>query len=126
MYVTLTDYETMRAAIEEFASYLTANGVSEEGIFNSRLVTSELVSNVFQHGGGAALWQGDLYDGRIRILVKSSVYYRPPEKTSCSGVYEESGRGLFLVDSVSEQRVFTGDGAICVFLKAFAPSDDRL
>jgi len=60
----------------------------------------------------------ELDDGRIIIKVSSSNKYRPPEKSVCSGVYEESGRGLFIIDCISEERSFTCEGEIKVTIKA--------
>lgn len=117
MQFVLTSYEMLSRAMEEFSSFLRQNGVSEESVFNSKLVTSELVSNVFQHAGGTAILSGEIEADKIRIRVKSENGFRPPEKSCCSGVYAESGRGLYLVDTISEERSFS-NGAILVVIKA--------
>lgn len=113
----LKDYEMLKKAMNELCSFLESFNVSEESIFNSKLVTSELVSNVFQHAGEIAFLSGEIVDGKICIQVKSKNAYRPPEECVCSDVYAESGRGLYIVDRVSERRSFTRDGAICVVVK---------
>ena len=114
----LDNYEMLSRAMDEFCSFLEALNVSEESIFNSKLVTSELVSNVFQHSEGSAFLSGELEQDKICIRVKGTKDFRPPEKSTCSDVYAESGRGLYLVDSVSEERTYLGDGAIRVVIKA--------
>lgn len=117
MYVELKNYDMMENAIKRLCDFLQNNNVSEESIFNSRLVTSELVSNVFQHSDGTAFLSWDITDEKINIRVKSTSYYRPPEKSCCSDVYAEGGRGLYIVDCVSEKRTFSNGGEICVTLK---------
>ena len=56
----------------------------------------------------------------VRIAVKSANEYRPPENSTCSPLFEERGRGLFLVDAVSEKRYYNEDEGINVVIKITA------
>ncbi len=118
MYFELKNFDMLSAAMKEFCEYLKENGVSEDSIFNSKLVSSELINNIFQHSDGVAFFKSELEGERIIIKVRSNVEFIPPEKSCCSEVTAERGRGLYLVDCFSEERTRTGDGAICVVVKA--------
>ena len=48
------DLKEMSASLKAFAEALRGFGVAEEDIFASRLVSSELISNVIIHGGEGA------------------------------------------------------------------------
>ena len=98
------DLETMHGAIAEFCRFLETENVSQGSIFDCRLVASELLANVLQHAKAQAKLSGRIEDGRIYVTVYSSVAYTPPTQTVLTDVYAERGRGLFLVDSVCEER----------------------
>ena len=53
--------------------------------------------------------------GREYVLSSSPFY--PKEKQPCAEVYSEHGRGLFLVRSVCEERVFVDEDGIRVLIK---------
>lgn len=117
MYFELENYKMLEGALKEISAFLKSMGLSEDSVFDSKLVVTELVTNVFQHSTGAAYVEGELDGDTVKIKVRSSTSFVPPEKSLCSGVLEESGRGLFLIDSVSEERSCSPDGAVCVRLK---------
>lgn len=108
----------MERALKELEAFLTDCGLTDESVFDGKLVASELISNVFQHSSGSARLESEIAGEDVKIKVSSSKAFVPPEKSTCSGVYEESGRGLYIIDCISEKRFCTSDGGICVSIKA--------
>lgn len=117
MVFEINDYTTLRNAIDELCSFFESQNVSSERIFDGKLVMSELLGNVFRHSNGTARLHGCIRDGHIEISVFSSVPFKPPQNSRCPEVNAENGRGLFLVDSVCVERIYTPDGAILVKIK---------
>lgn len=113
----ISDFEMMEAALRSFEAFLLRQNVDEEAVFDSRLISCELLSNVLQHTKGRAFLRGNICGDYIEIEVNSTVRYRPPDKTVCSDVYADSGRGLYLVDCLSERRECTPSGGIKVYIK---------
>ena len=113
----IDDYNALHEALQSLSRALTEECVPEDTVFSSKLVASELVSNVLQHGGGHARFcvvrEGDM----IRMSVKSRLSFCPPEKSVCSEVDAERGRGLFLVDEYCETRTYSERDGICVVIK---------
>ncbi len=113
----IDDYNALHDALQKLCRALVAERVPDDAVFSSKLVASELVSNVLQHGGGharfAVVREGDM----IRMCVKSACSFCPPEKSVCSKVDSESGRGLFLVDEYCETRTYSEREGICVVIK---------
>lgn len=117
MILRIDDRNALKGAIEELTAYLRAASASEEGVFHSKLVVSELVGNVFRHSEGGACVTLERSEEFVRLTVRATKPFFPPEKSTLSDVYAESGRGLFLVDSVCEERTTTERGEICVTVK---------
>ena len=116
MYFEIGDYNALRKALQEMCVAF-GNEFSEETVFNSKLVATELLSNVLQHGGGRARFRVERAGNEIRICVQSDHPYRPPEKSSCADLYAECGRGLYLVDAYCERRTYSEKDGVTVFLK---------
>lgn len=117
MFFEVNDQKSLEAAMAALCQYLTERSVPHGSVFDSKLVVSELVGNVLRHSNGVATLRGGVKDGFVELKVHSTVHFRPPEKSSCSDVYAESGRGLFIVDNVCAERIFTEDGGIEVRIK---------
>ena len=117
MVFEVVDITVLQTEAERFCRFLTERSVSKESVFNSRLVFNELVGNVLKHARGIATVHSEVKDGFVEVRVYSNKRYIPPKTSSLVGVMEEHGRGLFLVDSVCEERTFTQDGAIYVKLR---------
>lgn len=111
------DLKNMSAHLRDFAEVLRASGVAEEDIFASRLVSSELISNVIIHGGDGAEFNCELLDGKIRIDVLSpsfsGVNLNPPKPDPLS----ESGRGMYIVRSVCLGEIERNGDGVRVFIK---------
>ncbi len=116
MYFEIDDYNALRNALQKM-SLAFQKEFSEETIFNSKLVATELLSNVLQHGGGRAQFRVERRGDEICICVQCDKKFRPPEKSACADLYAECGRGLFLVDAFCERRTYTEEEGITVFLK---------
>ena len=92
-------------------------GVSEERAFDSKLVATELMSNAFKHTQGEMTLKIALTSDGVEITAQYTEPFVPPQKTAKADVYAENGRGLFLVDKLSDKRICTPDGAIQIIIK---------
>ena len=118
MKYTVSDFESLHAAMDSFCDFLRDECVAEESIFDSKLVLSELVSNVLQHAKGTADITGEIVEGKIRLEVTADSSFRPPEKTALpEDDYADHGRGLYIVDKISESRATTARGGILVVIR---------
>ena len=117
MQFEINGYEGLREATAALCAYLLEKGVSQDRTFDCRLVVNELVGNVLKHSGVAAKLESAIKDGFVEITVRSSVQFIPPQISKCSGVYAENGRGLYLVDFVSERRTVGYESGITVRIK---------
>lgn len=93
------DYNALKTALNTMCAQLERDAVPQEIVFRSKLIADELLSNAIRHGGGSAAFRVEFCGGKITLSVKGAVPFRPPEKSVCSPVESECGRGLFLVDS---------------------------
>ena len=117
MIFEIQTYEHLHTALDGLCRFLGEHGASEHGVFHSRLAVTELVGNVFRHAKATAKLQLSIDGEFITVDVYSSVRTLPPKQSTCSNVYEEHGRGLFLVDSVCERRIVHQDGRVTVIIK---------
>lgn len=117
MILEIKDRKSMQDGIERLCAFLLERGVASERVFDSKLVASELLGNVFKHTNGTAILKVEIVDGEVRLKVSSNVAFIPPEKTVCSDVFSEHGRGLYIVDCVCERRTTTDEGEIVVTIK---------
>ncbi len=117
MLFEIKNYAEFQSAMERLCAFLAEREISEEKVFDSRLVAHELVGNALQHAQGGASLEVELLGERIRITVRGEEVFCPPDKRACPQCFAERGRGIFLVDSVCEERIFTADGAILVHIK---------
>ena len=113
----IKDNITMQKSIADFCRFLSDFGLSTENVFDCRLVANELIGNVLRHAKGQASLKSNIENGFVEMIVFSSVPFTPPQKATCSDVYAENGRGLFLVDNVCFERTITPDGGILVKIK---------
>ncbi|MBQ8658897.1 MAG: ATP-binding protein [Clostridia bacterium] len=117
MFFEVKDSDALQSALSELCSFLAENSIPEDCVFDSKLVLYELVGNILRHSGGVATVHGAISGEFVELKVFSSSPFVPPEKSVCSEVYAESGRGLFIVDKVCAERSYTPDGAIKVKIK---------
>ena len=67
------------------------------------LLTTELVMNALQHGGGRALVDAALVDGALRVTVADDDPTEPTPKASPESLDSERGRGLVLVAAMASR-----------------------
>lgn len=115
----VTSFEMLRQVLDRFDMFLRESGITDDSIFDSHLILSELASNVLQHSNGKATVLGEIVDKRIEVEVRSSEFYIPPKpsETKLPDSEAESGRGLYIIDHVCERRYNTPDGGIRVVVK---------
>ena len=114
MIFRIDNYVSLREAMESVNRALAEQDVSDERMFDARLVVSELVGNVLRHAQTTATLAVEIEDVFVKVIVQSDLPFVPPAVSKKAELLAESGRGLFLVDSVSEERTCTKDGQICV------------
>jgi two-component sensor histidine kinase len=68
---------------------------------DAELLGTELVTNALRHGTGPIAIEVDRVDGTVRIAVLDRGGGRPRPRTA--DFTEESGRGLVLIQALSEQ-----------------------
>lgn len=111
------DLKEMSARLKALAEDLRTFGVAEEDIFASRLVSSELISNVIIHGGEGAEFECELLNGKICIRVLSpsfnGVNLSPPKPD----VLQESGRGMYIVKSICLGEIERCDDGVKVYIE---------
>jgi anti-sigma regulatory factor (Ser/Thr protein kinase) len=117
VFVVVKKLTDLQDALDRLCGFLQDSEVPFENVFDSKLVVSELVTNALTHSKAVASFESEVVDGFIRIKVSSSVKFVLPEKSVCSDVYAEHGRGLYLVDSVCESRTMTEQGEILITIK---------
>ena len=113
----IKDIETMQQSVADFCRFLSNFGLSEDNIFSCRLVANELLGNILRHAKGEASLHGDIEKEFVVLTIRSSSTFIPPKTSVCSDVYAESGRGLFLVDSVCAERITAPNGDVLVKIK---------
>jgi anti-sigma regulatory factor (Ser/Thr protein kinase) len=88
-----------RAAIR---GVCVAADLADEVSDTASLLTSELVSNVYQHGRGAMMMAADVRGVQLRVSVTDSGNGPPPAAPpSSDGDLNVRGRGLLLVSSLA-------------------------
>ncbi len=115
MSTVIEDFPAMKEAVAAMRALL--EGASEDLVFESMLVARELITNALRYGGGRAYFTYDVEKGYLRIAVRSENGFRPPAEVPRASVDAESGRGLFLVDSLSEKRDYDEKLGIRVFIR---------
>lgn len=110
------DLKNMNTELAEFLRYLQGLGVDEDAVFDSRLVSCELITNVLRHCGGSACFSGVFDNGEIVITVCAT---RPSGEIcvpDLPSALAEGGRGLYIVNAVSGGNVRISGGNVTVKL----------
>jgi len=113
--------QTARAARRFVADILRSRGATSQDIDDFSLVTSELVSNIIEHGDGSTLllavgtvtggWELSVVGGRCS---PDSLVLRP-EKWSVARASDSSGRGLGIVRQLMDEiNVHMSNGTVSV------------
>lgn len=111
------DLGKMNGFLKEFLDYLESENVSADCVFDSRLVSCELISNVLKHCGEAAYFSGSLTGEEVIIKVCGDRSDGVIPQPSLPEVLAESGRGLYIVNAVSGGNVNVSGNKITVIIK---------
>ncbi len=118
MLTNIETFEELHSALKELAAYLTENGASDEGIFKSKLAVSEIVTNAMRHSSsGAAKVEWQVKGSLCELKITSLPPYAPPKECKCVDVMSENGRGLYLVNELSETCAVSKNGTLTVTVK---------
>lgn len=90
----------MNSALQDFLDFLVRENVAEEDVFDSRLVSCELITNVIRHLGETAYFSGGLTENVIEIQVRSEKSGGAVVIPTLPDVFAESGRGLYIVNTI--------------------------
>ncbi len=117
MRLEMKSYDDFQRAIRELTAFLAAQKLSDNAIFDSKLVLHELLGNVLQHANGNAVVGVEVRGDYVHVSVRAEQVFCPPKESRCPENMAERGRGLFLVDSVCAERIFTENGEILVKIR---------
>ena len=117
MFFKVKDHSAMQAALEALCTYLLEAGVPSERIFDGKLAACELLANVLKHTDGEAGLLCKLEDGYIELKILSETFFKLPETITCSDLFSENGRGLYLVNELSEGQIFSENDGIRVRIR---------
>lgn len=112
------DIKNMNDELFKFLRYLEGEGVSADAVFDSRLVSCELITNVLRHCGGTAWFEGNLSGGEIIITVSASAPGGRICVPNLPDALAESGRGLYIVKAVSGGNITIDGGDVTVKITA--------
>ena len=107
----------LRSVTKEVEEFLTSHGVGMQKAFDARLVLNELAGNVLKHASSTAWVTMELGRAELHLTVYAQNGVLPPQTSSCPEPPSEGGRGLFLVDTLSVQRMQTPDGGVLVVIE---------
>lgn len=113
----LDDIRDLNSRLSSFINYLTGYGVDDDGVFYSRLVACELLTNALRHCGGTARFSGLFSEGDIVISVRSENIAGELKIPTLPDALQESGRGLYIINAVSDGNVVFDGGNVTVTLK---------
>ncbi len=111
------DIKEMDSRLKLFLDFLRIENVSDDDLFDCRLVSCELITNVLRHLGEAAEFEGGISGDSIYIAVSSANTGHVMIPHSLPDVFSESGRGLYIVKEISGGKVFFDGGSVKVFIK---------
>ncbi len=107
----------LKRAMEDFSAFLLESAVSQESVFDCKLVAYELLGNVLRHAKQTAELMGEINNGFVELSIKQNGKPFPYQKGELPPTHAEHGRGLYLVDSVSAERIVLPDGTTVVRIK---------
>lgn len=115
---TVSDLKKMNSSLVDFCEELKTQDVDDDKVFESKLVSCELISNVLRHGGVEARFSGGVSGDIIEITVTSEKFGEVnPNAELPDDVFAESGRGLYIVRTLCRGEITVNGGEIKVILK---------
>lgn len=113
----IDDLREMNNFLKEFLDYLESENVDADCVFDSRLVSCELISNVIKHCGEAAYFCGSLTGEGVEINVRGGRATGNVVHPTLPEALAESGRGLYIINAVSGGNVSVDGNKITVIIK---------
>lgn len=107
----------MNSALQDFLDFLKSENVAEDDVFDSRLVSCELITNVVRHCGEIAVFKGGIRGDRIVIAVSSERSGGVDLNPRLPDVFAESGRGLYIINAICKGEVKVVGNEIQVNIK---------
>ena len=101
MIFEIDNYKSLKNTLESLCEFLRLEKISQEVIFNSKLVACELLGNVLKHSDGKATLKGELKEGMLELAILSQFPFFPAE-VELPDLFSEHGRGLYLAKKLSE------------------------
>ena len=119
MRFVMYDYASFKTAMDNLRLFLLENALSQECIFNSKLIATELLGNVLQHSDGKASITVDVEDEVVVLQILSEKPFLPtlPKTLKKPEVSAERGRGLYLVDCLSVDWIVGENGTMVIKVK---------
>ena len=117
----IDNLKTMSSHLKTFAEFLRLSGADDEDIFASKLVSCELITNVIRHGGDEAEFTGSLSKDTITISVTAESFKNVDISRPAPDVFAESGRGLYIIKSLSSNIERGERGEIKVLINRHKP-----
>ncbi len=113
----VADLGSMNRQLARFIDYLENMQVNADAVFDSRLVSCELITNALKHTGGVADFRGSMVEGEIVISVRSDSINGGFVVPNLPDALAEGGRGLYIVNEISGGNVLISGGTVTVKLK---------
>ena len=104
MFFKISNYTSMKDALDSLCDFLSKNDVHPDRVFDSRLAACELLGNVLRHEKNEAKLHFELDGGFIHIKVLSDSPFIP-KNVALPDLFSEHGRGLFLTRFISENGI---------------------
>ena len=110
--IIVSELEGIRAAVAEALTDARAHGLlSEEKIFDIKLSLNELLANSVKYSGsGRSVLVYALKNGSFCCTISDGGCGFEPKKNCCAEVYQESGRGVYLVHSIADELRYNESG----------------
>lgn len=112
----IADYRGLKEGLARMCSVLEEQGVPENAMFSSKVVAHELLTNALEYGGGVAKFTFCKEGESVVISVRAERAFEPPKKIARADLYAERGRGLYLVDALSEKRKYSEEDGVSVVI----------
>lgn len=109
--------KNMNDCLKPFLDFLLSAGVTDDDVFDSRLVSCELITNVIRHLGEAASFEGAVNADNIVISVSSENTDGSKIPVGLPDVFAESGRGLYIVKTICCGNVVSDGCSVKVYIK---------
>ena len=107
----------MNSLLKRFSDYLESENVDADCVFDSRLVSCELISNVLKHCGESAHFSGSLVGNEVVITVHGEKETGTIPAPTLPDALAESGRGLYIINALSGGNVKVHGNKVTVIIK---------